>query len=204
MAFGFFVSACNNNKTGKNQNLNNRDKDDYGKNENNNNDDENKTNDNTGNTGWSGMDKNKFIKECVASFDESQGDLANKICPCVLQKMEKEFTSYNEAETKGGEAASNRIAVQCKDEIVGKTDNTNNNVATGWPQAEKDAFISNCVTTAMSKGTSRSVSQNYCDCMLNKMERLIPDINDVAKLTQEDMESPAMEKMAKDCLKTDD
>ena len=112
--------------------------------------------------------------------------------------MEKEFTSFKEAETKGGEAASNRIVLQCKEEIVGNTGN--NNVAAGWPQSERETFISNCVKEAMAKGNSRSVAQNYCDCMLNKMESLFPDINDAAKITDEDLESPTMKKMISDCL----
>jgi hypothetical protein len=132
MTLGFFVSACNNNKTGKNKNLNNRDKDDYGKTDNPNTNDEKKNEENNGNN---------------------------------------------------------------------VNDNKNNSLMTGWPQVEKDAFITNCEREAMAGGTiSRSVAQNYCDCMLNKMETLIPDIQDVAKLTQEDMESPAMKKMATDCL----
>jgi hypothetical protein len=204
MSFVFIIAACNDNKTAKNQNPNNRDKDDYGKTDNTNNTnnaDENKTTDNFGNSSWTETDKNKFLKECAASFDESQGDLPNKICPCVLQKMEKEFTSYSEADSKGGEAAGQRIALQCKDEIVGKTDNTNTHVAGGWPQVEKTAFITNCVTNATAGGKiSRTVAQNYCDCMLNKMETLYPDIQDAGKLTEEEMNSPAMVKMAKDCL----
>ena len=72
----------------------------------------------------------------------------------------------------------------------------------GWPQAERDAFITNCEREAMAEGKiSSSVAQNYCDCMLNKMETLYPDILDAAKLTEEEFQSPSMEKMAKDCLR---
>jgi hypothetical protein len=132
MAFGFFIAACNNNKTAKNQNSNNREKDDYGKSENRDNIDEKKNEENT----------------------------------------------MNKAD-----------------------DNNANSMVSGWPQVERDAFISNCVRTAMGNGKSRSVSQNYCDCMLNKMETLYPDIQEAAKLTDEELNSPAMEKMAKDCLR---
>lgn len=132
MALGLFVTACNNNKTGKNQNSNNKEKDDYSKSDNRNNNDEKKN-------------------------EENNGSNVN---------------------------------------------NNNNSMMSGWPQVERDAFITNCVTNAIAGGTiTRPVAQNYCDCMLNKMETLYPDIQDVAKLTQEDLESPAMEKMAKECLK---
>lgn len=136
MTLGLFVAACNNNKAGKNQNSNNREKDDYGKSDNTNKNDE----------------------------KMSEGNTVNKV-----------------------------------------DDNTNNAMMSGWPQVERDAFITNCVTNAMQGGTiSRTVAQNYCDCMLNKMETLYPDIQDAGKLTEEELNSPSMQKMAKDCLKTDD
>lgn len=160
MAFAFFVISCNNNKNGKNQNTNNRDKDDYGKND-------DRNNDNTGNTGWAENDKTTFLKECIASFDESQGALANKICPCVLEKMEKEYTSYNEANTKGGEAAGNRLALQCKDEIVGNSDNTVSN----WSRSDENQWMRDC-TTPLIESLGEEKAGNYCSCIMDKMKEM--------------------------------
>jgi hypothetical protein len=135
MALGLFIAACNNNKTGKDQKANNREKDDYGKSDNTNNKDE-------------------------------------------------KMTDGNAVKTDDG--------------------NDNNATMSGWPQSERTAFITNCVTNAMQGGTiTRTIAQNYCDCMLNKMETLYPDIQDAGKITVEELNSPAMEKMAKDCLKID-
>lgn len=205
MVFGLFVASCNNNKSGKNQKSvdrfnNNRDKDDYGKNDNRNNDDENKTNDNTGNTGWSEMDKNKFLKGCVASFDENQGTLANQICPCVLGKMEKEYSSFTEAETKGGEAASNRIAMQCKNEITGNNGNNNNSMASGWSSNDINEFVTTCVSGAIKEGMSQELSQKYCSCMQQKLEQMYPDPKDAGNITEEQMNTPSMLAMVKGCL----
>ena len=105
--FVFFI-ACKNN-----QKVNNPEKDDYG----------------TANkTGWAKNDKNKFMNECVESFiKENQEALGDKICPCVLEKMEKEYASYNEADTKEGKSESDKLALQCYSEISGNPDNTGNN-----------------------------------------------------------------------------
>lgn len=200
MAFTFFVVSCNNNKTAKNQNTNNRDKDDYGKNDNVNNADENKTNDNSGNGSWTETDKNKFLKECVGLFDESQASLANKICPCVLEKMEKEFTSYSEADSKGGEAAGQRITLQCKEQIIGNNGNNNNSVASSWSSNDITEFINNCVSTAVQGGMSQELSQKYCSCMQQKFEQMFPDPKDVGNITEEQMNSPSMTEIAKKCL----
>jgi hypothetical protein len=169
MAFSFFVVSCNNNKNDKNQNLNNRDKDDYGKSENLNTDNADKTNVNTGNTGWAENDKNRFLKGCIASFDENQSELANKICPCVLEKMEKEFASYSEADTKEGETASTRIALQCKDEIVGNSDN--NNTVSNWSRSDENQWMKAC-TTPLIESLGEEKATNYCSCVLDKMKEM--------------------------------
>jgi hypothetical protein len=81
-----------------------------------------------------------------------------------------------------------------KNDDNGKADvddngNTNFGTKKGWPQSERDAFVSSCIREAEKGGTSRSVAQRYCDCMLIKIEGLYPDINDAAKLSELDIEN---------------
>ncbi len=70
----------------------------------------------------------------------------------------------------------------------------------GWPQTERDAFTTNCVSAAVKAGKSRSVSQKYCDCMLGKIEGMYPDIKDAAKLSDEEV-NRITTKYAPGCLK---
>lgn len=200
VVFVFFVTGCKNNKTGNTPNLNNREKDDYSKNDDLKNDNENKTTANTGNSGWTENDKTTFLKACVGSFDENNTALANQICPCVLGKLEKEYPSYSDANTKGGEEAGKRLAIQCKDEISGTDDHNNNSGVSSWPQSERDAFKTNCEKNAIAGGSSSTVAQSYCACMLIKMENLYPNVEDAGKLTEKDLETPEMKKMINDCL----
>ncbi|HRF17172.1 MAG TPA: hypothetical protein PK977_03355, partial [Chitinophagaceae bacterium] len=62
----------------------------------------------------------------------------------------------------------------------------------GWPQSEKDSFISSCVREAMKGGRSREVASSYCQCMMEKMEAEYPDINKAAKLTNDEIEKVMM------------
>jgi len=198
MSLVFFVAACNNKKTGKNQNVNNRDKDDYGKNDNRNTDENNNNKDefNQSNS-WSNSDIRSFNEQCLTTVNNNE-EIAKSFCPCLLEKFQNKYSSLAEMDRKASEEEGKSVAEECMALIKGNNDN-NTNVSRGWPQSEKDAFISNCVTNAMAKGNGRSLAQNYCDCMLNKMETLFPDINDAARLTDEDLESPAMKKMISDC-----
>ena len=133
MVLAFSVAACNNDKTGKNQNSTNREKDDYSKNNSGDNNDEK------------------------------------------------------------------------KDEVkTGDNENAVNKTMRGWPQSERDGFMSSCEKNAMAGGTiNKELAESYCACMLKKMEILYPDIEEAAKLTNEDLETPAMKRMAADCLKQD-
>ena len=128
------------------------------------------------------------------------------IAACNNNKAGKNQNSTREKDDYGKSDNPNKNDEKMNDgNTLNKVDDNNNNaMMTGWPQSERDAFITNCVSHAMQEGTiSKTVAQNYCDCMLNKMETLYPDVQDAGKLTEEELNSPAMEKMAKDCLKTD-
>ncbi len=73
-----------------------------------------------------------------------------------------------------------------------KTDNDTNFSGGGWPQNEKDSFISSCVREAMKGGRSREVASSYCQCMMEKMEAEYPDINKAAKRTNDEIEKVMM------------
>lgn len=59
--------------------------------------------------------------------------------------------------------------------------------ASGWPQSSKDEFVNSCVREAVKNGNTRSYSERYCECMVDKMESLYPDVEEVAKLTEEEV-----------------
>ena len=77
------------------------------------------------------------------------------------------------------------------DEVTNdKRDTEDNNMksAGGWPESEKSSFISSCVREAMKNGNSRQVSTSYCQCMLEKLEAMYPDINEAAQLSETELE----------------
>ena len=78
--------------------------------------------------------------------------------------------------------------------------NTNNNSRGSWSSVEVDAFITNCVSSAVNGGMQRTKADSYCNCMQRKLETLYPNVNDAGSLTEEDMNSPSMQRLVKDCL----
>ncbi len=121
MAFSLFT-ACNNDK-GKNtrddKNADYRDKDDYGneddrKNDDNRKDDNNNEDNNTDKSdyadGWTRSDENKFVAECSDEAAKNVGETrANQYCDCMLNKIKKMYSSYNEANLKLGRLSKEQI-----------------------------------------------------------------------------------------------
>ena len=211
MAFSLFT-ACNNDKGANEKKADYREKDDYGSNEEQSDDksrkdEDSENSDYTSNDSWSERDISKFNVECMSGFGENQ-EMGKKICPCALEKFQKKYASYSEVETKSSEAEGKRIGAQCKEELD-ITDNNNSNedvdddksnyAVRGWPQVERDGFMTNCEKNAIKAGQSRLVAQSYCECMLDKMETLYPDINDAAKLTESQLDRVITKYRAK-CL----
>ena len=122
---GILIISCNNNKNEKNQNVNNREKDNYmnGKN------DENQNNDDNNKNEWSASDIRKFNTECQKSLENEGVDqtITDKICPCVLKKVSSRYSSFTEADAIGNTSAIEKMTKDCVTELgIGNNNNTNN------------------------------------------------------------------------------
>lgn len=63
------------------------------------------------NDGWSKKDRNYFLDGCEK---EAQGSpQARQLCACVLEKLEKKYSSLKEADNKGGEEIGSKFAREC-------------------------------------------------------------------------------------------
>lgn len=69
----------------------------------------------------------------------------------------------------------------------------------GWPSAERSAFIIECIKSAK-VGMSEDSARSYCYCMQFKIEVKYPTVEEAAKITEQDMESPEWKKDIKNCL----
>lgn len=186
------LTACNNNKP--KADTGNKEKDDYlGADTKEKEDKETKDDkDDSRNTdfassNWSAADLEKLEGQCAESFKD-QAALGKKICPCLIEKFTKMYSSYAEMDRSTSYEEGKRLGKECRQEMDDGVSNNDGGLTTSnWPQSEKDDFISSCVRSAMAKGKSRAVSQSYCDCMLNRIENLYPDYNDAARLTEADV-----------------
>lgn len=64
--------------------------------------------------GWSKTDKAQFLNECVPEAAKKIGNpQANTYCSCYLEKLEKKYTSYSDANGKLKEPEITNIANEC-------------------------------------------------------------------------------------------
>ncbi len=204
VAFSLITSCNNNNKKNDPRGYDPREKDDYRSQDKTDEDNNDKKNtDFNDNESWSAADIRKFNNLCLQSVKNDE-ELADKFCPCVLEKMQKKYSSYEDLDTRGTEAEGKRIGEECRDELgLGNTGNNNSRSNTsggGWSAAEVDAFVSNCTKEAVRGGMSRSQATNYCSCMQEKFEQMYPNAQDAGGISEDDMNTPAMKRLIQGCL----
>lgn len=66
-----------------------------------------------------------------------------------------------------------------------------------WDEPNKAEFMTQCVTGAVNEFQSDTAkARSYCDCMLQKIEKLYPEPDSAGKMSYNDMTA-----LAQDCLK---
>lgn len=75
------------------------------------------------------------------------------------------------------------------------TDKKNADYGEGWSKVNREGFMTVCVSKAKDGMGSESKAENYCACMLDKIQKIYPNANDAGKLTDE-----RTTKLAQDCI----
>ena len=88
----------------------------FGKKKNNNTDINNEDNGGDAGNGWSNADKNGFIQPCETGLMQNgySSNQASQLCNCMVEKLQKRYSSLQEANNKGGEAAGAKVRRECE------------------------------------------------------------------------------------------
>jgi hypothetical protein len=141
--------------------------------------------------GWPSSERYAFITSCIQEAKANMSeDSARFYCYCMQDRVEKKYPTIEEA-SKITEADMQSAAWQ-KDikECLGGF----------WESAEREAFLSNCISSAQKDGIGEDKSKSYCECMLYKVEMRYPNPLDAQKLTTEVLATPEWKKVLKGCL----
>jgi hypothetical protein len=122
--------------------------------------------------------------------------------------MQREKTGSYKDDYNGKDDENKNTDRDKMDENDNKNNRTNNDdentkpathtSSTGaWGSSNEEIFVSNCVSSAVDGGFTKSKATAYCNCMLEKLEDKYPDPNDVGGL---DENSPEMKRMATECV----
>lgn len=201
LAASLFISCKDNNKSNRERENERREKDDYRDKTNVSEEESSDKKESFNGDGWSQKDINAFNQQCDQTMAEHNAD-GSKICPCLLEKMQKRYSSMAEMDQKSTEAEGKKAAEDCMGGAKGNTEETVNTNSGGgsWTSAESSQFVNSCVSEAVKGGMQRSKAQSYCSCMQEKFETMYPNSADAANVTEEDMASPAMKRLIQNCL----
>lgn len=142
--------------------------------------------------GWPSEERAAFISSCINNAKANLSeDSARSYCYCMQEKIEKKYSTIAEAEKI---TAEDLATPAWKKEIRDCLQ-----PASTWGTADREAFISNCITNAKA-GLGEEKAKSYCGCMLFKVESKYPNPLDAANITAETLKSPDWQKMIKSCM----
>jgi serine/threonine protein kinase len=67
---------------------------------------------------WSDEDKEKFQSKCKDELGKIMGENTNKLCDCMLEKVEDEFETYDEADKGMNNEVGTKIAEECATQVM--------------------------------------------------------------------------------------
>lgn len=114
-------------------------------------------------------------------------------------KKKKKKALDEEEESADEESTTKKKKKSSDDEDVsedepGSDEETTSDYAKGWSNAEQKEFMDKCTEgTVSSMGQEKG--EEYCSCMLDKLQKRYPKANDAQEMTQSEMT-----KLAKTCL----
>ena len=140
--------------------------------------------------GWPSSERYGFISSCIEQAKSGMSvDSARFYCYCMQEKIEAKYPSIDEAskltESDMATESFKKMVQQC----LGGT----------WGTADRETFLTSCISSAQKDGNSEEKSKSYCECMLYKIEVRYPNPAEAAKLTPETFNSPEWKKITQGC-----
>ncbi len=82
-----------------------------------------------------------------------------------------------------------------------RKESENDRTRSNWTAADRSEFVTECASGAAGQGLTQGQADKYCNCMQQQLESILPDRFEAAKLTEADLNSPEMTKVAEDCMR---
>jgi len=101
------------------------------------------------------------------------------------------------AEVAGDKTTTEKTDIKPPDDGRGSKDKEI--VSEGWPEKDRNDFLSNCISEGVKNMPDTERVTRYCNCMLEKMEGEYPDVNKASTLSSEEI-NDLMMKYRDGCL----
>ena len=111
-------------------------------------------------------------------------------------KKKKKKALDDEEENAEDEPTTTKKKRSSSDDEVADEENVNDDETTtdyvkGWSKAERRKFVSTCAEKA-STNMGQEKAEEYCTCMMNKIEKRYPNSADVGQLTEDEVTKLAL------------
>jgi hypothetical protein len=142
---------------------------------------------------WSKADIKQFNKECLGMKEiQDLGKLGVQLCDCILDKSQKQYPSFANANMDG--EGMKKIGEACAKEVTNTMDAPSKGASKKgkWSKEDKNTFLKDCNGVKAVKDLGK-LGEDLCDCMLKKSEQTFDSFN------QADHDEKGMEAIGSEC-----
>jgi hypothetical protein len=142
---------------------------------------------------WSKADIKQFNEECLGVKEiQDLGKLGVQLCDCILDKSQKQYPSYANANMDG--EGMKKIGEACATEVTNTTLAPSKGASKKgkWSKEDKTTFLKDCNGVKEIKDLGK-LGEELCDCMLKKSEQAFNSFD------QADHDEKGMEAIGLEC-----
>lgn len=137
--------------------------------------------------GWSKAFLRKNLSDCIAKTGSKlSASEAYIYCECMMDKVQEKYPDESDAVNKATREELAVIEISCL---------TDQNNLQQWSVEDRSEFLSSC-SLKMNESLGEAKAKNYCECMLGKIMKKSPDVNQSDNISRSLLNS-----WGDDCLK---
>ena len=132
---------------------------------------------------WSEKEMLEFERNCIGSLESERVENAKVYCDCLLKSSVEAYPDPSVAiELEQNDIVALFEKSNCLDDLLMIK------IEDPWTEEVEQLFLEHCKTSQIESGVSDSEADDYCDCALGEIKKIVPNPHHVMALTQEELD----------------
>lgn len=131
---------------------------------------------------WTDKDMLEFERNCIGFLESEDVENAKIYCDCLLESSVKAYPDPAIAmELEQNEIVELFVNSNCMDDLLLIK------IEDPWTEEVEQLFLEHCKTAQAEKGEASEKGEEYCDCALGEIKKIVPNPQHVMALTEDEL-----------------